>query len=104
VHENPKHCIDKFTHFLKQGVPIRRFGAACLDLAYVAAGKFDAYFETGLHPWDVAAGILLIQEAGGTISTWEGLDYPLLKSPDILVSNTFLHNLMKDALLKEITL
>lgn len=100
VHENPKHCIERLTYFLKLGIPIRRFGAASLDLAYVATGKFDAYFETGLQPWDVAAGILLVQEAGGTISTWEGLDYPLLKSPDILVSNTFLHNLMKDTLLK----
>ncbi|MBS0627423.1 MAG: inositol monophosphatase, partial [Verrucomicrobia bacterium] len=103
IHENPKHCIEKLTYFLKLGVPIRRFGAASLDLSYVAAGKFDAYFETGLHPWDVAAGILLVQEAGGSVSTWEGLDYPLLKSPDILVSNTFLHNIMKDALLKGTT-
>lgn len=51
---------------------LRRPGAAALDLAWVAAGVFDGYFELGLAPWDVAAGGLLVEEAGGTITDWEG--------------------------------
>lgn len=50
----------------------RRFGSACLDLAYVAAGRFDAYWERGLKPWDAAAGSLLVKEAGGYVSDYEG--------------------------------
>lgn len=100
VDENPMQCIEVFNYFLRQGSPIRRFGAASLDLAYVAAGRFDAYFETGLSPWDVAAGILLIKEAGGSISTWNGKEHPLLERSDILASNTLLHPIMIDSLRK----
>jgi myo-inositol-1(or 4)-monophosphatase len=46
---------------------VRRWGAAALDLAYVAAGRYDGYWERGLHPWDIAAGILLVREAGGFV-------------------------------------
>jgi myo-inositol-1(or 4)-monophosphatase len=53
---------------------LRRPGAACLDLAWVASGVFDGFFELGLSPWDVAAGALLIREAGGKVSDWEGGD------------------------------
>lgn len=53
---------------------IRRYGAACLDLAWVAAGRMDAYFEIGLKPWDVAAGALLVREAGGVVSDFDGSD------------------------------
>ncbi|MES2198860.1 MAG: inositol monophosphatase family protein [Chlamydiota bacterium] len=100
VNENPMQCIEIFTYFLKLGTPIRRFGSAALDLAYVAAGRFDAYWETGLSPWDVAAGILLVKEAGGSISTWDGKDHPLLKRSNILASNTLLHAPMIDSLKK----
>jgi len=51
---------------------IRRAGAAALDLAYVAAGRFDAFWEVGLKPWDLAAGVLLIKEAGGLVSDIDG--------------------------------
>jgi myo-inositol-1(or 4)-monophosphatase len=51
---------------------IRRAGSAALDLAHVACGIFDGYFELGLKPWDLAAGALLVQEAGGVITDWEG--------------------------------
>ena len=53
---------------------LRRPGAAALDLAWVAAGVFDGFFELGLSPWDVAAGALLIEEAGGVVTDWEGAD------------------------------
>ena len=51
---------------------LRRYGAAAVDLAYVACGRFDAFFEYGLAAWDVAAGVLLVQEAGGRVSDFDG--------------------------------
>lgn len=63
----------KVVEYLKQqSRGIRRFGSAALDLAFVAAGRFEAYFEGGLNAWDVAAGILLVQEAGGISTDYEG--------------------------------
>lgn len=58
--------------FMKHTRGIRRFGSAAVDLAYVACGRFDAFFEHSLHPWDVAAGALLVQEAGGRVCDFEG--------------------------------
>ena len=60
------------THFCKHSRGIRRLGSAAIDLAYVACGKFEAFYEYGLHPWDVAAGIILVREAGGKISDFSG--------------------------------
>jgi myo-inositol-1(or 4)-monophosphatase len=57
---------------MAQTVGVRRAGAAALDLAYVAAGRLDAFWEMGLSPWDMAAGSLLIQEAGGLVSDFDG--------------------------------
>jgi fructose-1,6-bisphosphatase/inositol monophosphatase family enzyme len=58
---------------------LRRFGAATLDLAYIAAGRFDAYWERDLSPWDLAAGILLVREAGGFVTDLDGGDAILTK-------------------------
>ncbi len=74
---------------------IRRFGAAALDLAYVAAGRYDGFWETGLGPWDSAAGILLVKEAGGFITPITPKDDPML-SGSLVASNAEL----KDDLLK----
>ena len=65
---------------------LRRFGAASLDLAYVAAGRYDAFWEFGLAPWDVAAGILLVREAGGFVSDIDGGGDPL-NGHSILATN-----------------
>jgi myo-inositol-1(or 4)-monophosphatase len=69
---------------------IRRFGAAALDLAYVAAGRYDGYFEVGLSPWDIAAGILLVREAGGYVSEIGG-GHHMLQSGSVLAGNDHLH-------------
>ena len=74
---------------------LRRPGAAALDLAWVAAGVFDGFFELGLSPWDVAAGALLIEEAGGIVTDWEGSDGYL--GGDILAGSAAVHS----ALLEE---
>lgn len=66
---------------------IRRFGSAALDLAYVACGRFDAYFEYSLNPWDVAAGILLVQEAGGQVTDFKGQD-DYLFGKQLIASNS----------------
>lgn len=100
VADNPGHCIPICSYFLKQGTPIRRFGSAALDLACVAAGHADAYFEIGIKPWDVAAGILLVEEAGGRASSFSGAPYPLLSAPPLLASNRALHSALIDAIQK----
>jgi len=69
---------------------VRRLGAAALDLAYVAAGRYDGFWEYGLHPWDVAAGLLLVREAGGYISEPDGEGNPAV-SGDVLAANDHLH-------------
>ena len=80
---------------LTQG--IRRLGSAALDLAYVASGRMDGFWEEGLHPWDLAAGALLVQEAGGRISALDGSPFDLL-SGDIIASNGPLHDQMVEGL------
>ncbi len=69
---------------------IRRAGSAALDLAYVAAGRFDAYWEYGLKPWDIAAGALLVQEAGGMVSNFSG-EYDFMKTGNIVCGTPRLH-------------
>jgi myo-inositol-1(or 4)-monophosphatase len=71
---------------------IRRWGAASLDLAYVAAGRYDGFWEFGLKPWDVAAGIVLIREAGGQIARLEGDG--LMKRGTLVAANPQLHPLL----------
>jgi len=74
---------------MNQTAGLRKFGVASLDLAYVAAGRFDGFWEIGLSPWDVAAGILLIREAGGLVSEINGRNDPL-NGGSILASNSLL--------------
>jgi myo-inositol-1(or 4)-monophosphatase len=76
---------------------VRRFGSAALDLAFVAAGRYDAYWEHALNPWDIAAGLLLVREAGGFVSDLAGGD-TMLKSGDILASNEGIQRPLLDML------
>jgi myo-inositol-1(or 4)-monophosphatase len=69
---------------------LRRGGSAALDLCYVACGRLDGFYEENLKPWDTAAGLLIVTEAGGRITTFDGRDYDLY-SPNILASNGVLH-------------
>lgn len=70
VADNPHGCIDSFADFLTLGVPVRRLGSAAVDLAYTAAGRFDGFWEVDLNAWDVAAGALMVVEAGGEMTTY----------------------------------
>ncbi|MGB3408432.1 MAG: inositol monophosphatase family protein [Jannaschia sp.] len=91
------HCLDDLEHLMPQTAGLRRWGAAALDLAYVAAGRFDAYWERNLGPWDIAAGMLIVQEAGGQFTRlWA--DRPVLSSGSFLASNGALHDAVEAAL------
>jgi myo-inositol-1(or 4)-monophosphatase len=72
---------------------VRRTGSAALDLAWTAAGRFDAYFERNIKPWDMAAGVLMIRESGGTVSDIDGSDQ-MMDSGDIIVGNKDIHRLL----------
>ena len=82
--------IDVLTHFMQNTRGLRRMGSAAIDLAYTACGRFDAFFELNLSPWDIAAGILLVTEAGGRVSTFNGKESVVFEN-QILASSTQLY-------------
>ena len=98
VHENPDNVIQQFVGFLNRGLLVRRLGSAALDLAYVACGRFDAFWEIGLSPWDSSAGQLLVREAGGRVTHYDGADYNIYRK-SIVATNGLQH----DAILKIIS-
>lgn len=77
--------------FLRRSQGVRRAGSAALDMAYVACGRFDGYWESSLSPWDLAAGVLLVQEAGGRCSDYTGGTSHLHSGREVLVSNGLIH-------------
>lgn len=93
-----KHFLPQVNQMLVQTAGFRRWGAATLDLAYVAAGRFDGYWEYGIKPWDCAAGSLLIREAGGYCTTISGRDSPV-HDGDTLATNGHLHDILRNLLL-----
>ncbi|MFN3198478.1 MAG: inositol monophosphatase family protein [Bradymonadia bacterium] len=86
----PDNNGHRFTHLLRKTRGLRRMGAAALDLCYVAAGWFDGYWEFRLKPWDVAAGVLLVTEAGGKVSSFEGGPIDL-QSGALVATNGMFH-------------
>ncbi len=84
---------------MSESAGIRRFGSAALDLAYVAAGRFDGFWERGLSPWDMAAGIILVREAGGLVSDLTGRD-KMLESGSIIAAAPELHQPLRDMIRK----
>ncbi len=95
--EHPQPYIDLFVRLMGQSSGVRRAGSAALDLAYVAAGRLDGFWERGLSAWDMAAGALLIQEAGGLVGDFSG-SHDFLKTGNIVAGNPKIFK----ALLKEI--
>jgi len=89
LHLRPEAPLGLFMRLIKRAQGMRRFGSAALDLAYVACGRFDGYFEFGLKPWDTAAGALLIAEAGGAVSRIDGAPFDP-RYGDVLGSNAAL--------------
>ncbi len=100
LHENPHHCIEHFVDILRLGIPIRRLGSAAIDIAYTAAGRFDGFFEVGLSPWDCAAGILLIEEAGGKVTSWDNRPIHHRAKDPILCTNGKIHTMLSNVLMQ----
>ena len=97
--ENPNHAIDHFINFLMKAQAVRRMGSAAIDLAYVAAGRYDGFWEVALNPWDMAAGVLLVTEAGGTITDFHANAFSIYK-PEMLATNALIHKQMIEVLTK----
>lgn len=85
-----KSYLALFEHLMRNSRGLRRLGSAAVDLAYVACGRFDAFYEYGLNSWDVAAGAFIVQQAGGKNSTFDG-QMDAIFGKDILASNTKIH-------------
>lgn len=90
IRRSSEDILGLFGHFIARSRAVRRLGSAALDLCYVAAGRLDAYWESRLKPWDTCAGALIVEEAGGRVTTWDGTTY---QSRDLalVASNGHLH-------------
>lgn len=97
LRERPDRVTRNFNRFLTKCQGVRRYGAAALDLAYVAAGFYEGFWEEGLKPWDTAAGILILKEAGGKVSDYGGKEYSIFKDT-IVASNGLVHDRMLEIL------
>ena len=93
IRKSKENNLDYFVSMAKKAQAIRRAGAAALDLAYVAAGRFDGFWELKLMPWDMAAGMLMVEESGGTVSDILGKGWRL-SSPDVVATNGLIHKQM----------
>jgi myo-inositol-1(or 4)-monophosphatase len=93
VHHAERDNLDNFAAFTRRAQATRRTGCAALDLSYVAAGRFDGFWELGLKPWDMAAGSLLVAEAGGRVTRFDGSAHDL-SAKEILATNGRLHDPM----------
>jgi myo-inositol-1(or 4)-monophosphatase len=93
ITENPGNAVEHFVHFLMAARGVRRLGSAAMDLCYVAAGRFDGFWEVSLSPWDMAAGALCIAEAGGRITDMAGAPLNIYQKT-VLASNGPIHDAM----------
>ncbi|WP_337270284.1 inositol monophosphatase family protein [Oryzifoliimicrobium ureilyticus] len=84
-------------HVMGETAGVRRTGSAALDLAYVAAGRFDGYWERGMEAWDIAAGALMVREAGGFATDWEG-GTTLLESGEVVAGNEYIHKALREVI------
>jgi myo-inositol-1(or 4)-monophosphatase len=93
VRESEVNNIDHFANFATRVQAIRRCGSAALDLCYVACGRFDGFWELKLSPWDVAAGLLIVEEAGGHVTNFKG-ETASVYGKDVVASNGLIHEQM----------
>lgn len=98
IAERRQRQIEVFSEFLGQTRGVRRLGSAALDLSYVAAGRFDGFWEEGLHIWDIAAAVLIVEEAGGTVTDFHNAPVDLFRG-QIVASNGLLHDAMRRVVL-----
>lgn len=93
IRESTQNNLDHFARFALRAQGIRRTGSAALDLCYVAAGRFDGFWEIKLHPWDTAAGALIVVEAGGRVTDFKGGRFSIY-GQEIVASNGLVHDEM----------
>ncbi|MCB0698949.1 MAG: inositol monophosphatase [Chitinophagales bacterium] len=86
-----EHPIKVFERFIMEGLPVRRLGSAAIDLCWVACGRFDGFWEYNLNPWDIAAGYLIVEEAGGIITNFDGDPYNV-NDKETLATNGLIHS------------
>jgi myo-inositol-1(or 4)-monophosphatase len=86
--------LDNYSDFALRSLGVRRLGSAAIDLVYVAVGRFDGFWEVSIHPWDIAAGGLIVEEAGGMVTNVRGGERYLSKHPSILATNSHIHSQM----------
>lgn len=89
--DNPNGPLEVFARLIRKGVPVRRLGSAAMDLCWVAAGRFDGFYEHKLQAWDSAAGYLMVEEAGGKVTDFQGSPYSPYQ-PQIVATNGVLHS------------
>jgi myo-inositol-1(or 4)-monophosphatase len=96
IHQRPRRVLAPFEELILLAQGVRRPGSAAIDLCYVAAGRFDGFWEPGLKPWDTAAGSIIVSEAGGRLSTYGGESFsPYQKT--IVASNGRIHDALRSA-------
>jgi len=91
----PNGPLEIFERFIRKGVPVRRLGSAAIDLCWVACGRFDGFYEHKLEAWDSAAGYLIVEEAGGTVTDFNGNKFSPYQHR-VLATNGKIHNEMLD--------
>ena len=94
-----REFMDTIDYFMRNSHGLRRLGSAATDIAWVACGRYDGFYEYGLHPWDIAAGVLLVSEAGGKVSDFSG-DENVLFQEEIICSNRHNHQEFLDTIMK----
>jgi myo-inositol-1(or 4)-monophosphatase len=94
VREHPERSIPLFQAFLVRAQGVRRDGSAALNMAYLACGRFDGFWEGHLSPWDLAAGALIVSEAGGMVTRYDGGAFTL-DGREVLASNGRIHDEMR---------
>lgn len=99
--QTAEHPIKVFERFILEGLPVRRLGSAAIDLCWVACGRFDGFWEYNLSPWDIAAGYLIVHEAGGRVTNFEGEPYDVFDK-QTLATNGLIHEEMLSLIRKKV--
>ena len=94
---NPNDPVSIFSKFVNMDIPVRRLGSAALDLCWTACGRFDGFWEFNLSPWDVSAGYLIMEEAGGKVTDFNNNKYSIYNK-EILATNGLVHNAMLEVM------
>jgi myo-inositol-1(or 4)-monophosphatase len=97
VHDRVDDIVGLFGAFVGRARAVRRLGSAAIDLCYVAAGRMDGFWERDLKPWDIAAGALIVAEAGGRVTTMDGAPFRS-RSAEVLATNGRIHDAMLDVI------